>query len=375
MIRLVQCLMILSLPAQSNAQNLVSNPGFEDENICTEYTKNCAPEAWIATSLYSNYYFDELQMSSEGRHFVGLTAGSIRKDGSRNFIRTRLLCGLRKGSKYRLDFLVRSVHPVLDSIGIFFAPTDFLFEKRSFRDIDPQLWTADAEADDPDRVGWIRCYLEYTASGDEGYITFGHFRRNDISGVRKGDMNTDYYFYLDDIHLVPADPLEQLCPQADSVRQATYEENERHEYLNRKMYTMRKRVAVYQPLPPTVVKAPEPIQIIDTLTIPDIFFATAKYKLLPASFKVLDSFVNKLAEGKVDSIVIGGHTDTVGKLEYNLELSANRAKSVKEYLLSKKPETYIESRGYGYLRPMADNTSPQGRAKNRRVEIILYRRR
>src|SRR5687768_9611770 len=120
-------IILVFLQVQSVAQNLVANGDFEDENICTEYTKNCAPEAWIATSLYANYYFDQANRAYEGRHFVGVAAGNIRSKSVRNFVRTRLLCGLRKGSQYRLELYVNSPHDILDSIGAYFTTMDFMF--------------------------------------------------------------------------------------------------------------------------------------------------------------------------------------------------------------------------------------------------------
>jgi outer membrane protein OmpA-like peptidoglycan-associated protein len=367
---------ILGNPLISKAQNLISNPGFEDENICTEYTQNCAPEGWIATSLYANYYFDELNKSAEGRHFIGLTAGSIRKPSVRNFARTRLLCGLRRGKTYRLELLVRSVHPLLDSIGIYFSKDDFLYERRSFRELIPQLWSGDATLGSPDVNGWQTCSFNYTATGDEGYLTIGNFRRNDIKGVRKAEFREDYYFFIDHVRLTPDDPAETLCREVDSVRQNVYSENERHHYLNQKMYVMRKRTPVSMPLPPTLIAVSIPAQKIDTLVVPDIFFATAQYKLLPSSHQLLDSFVHLVKPDLIDSLVITGHTDSVGTLQYNTVLSHNRAKAVKAYLESglSGMEKLIFTRGYAYLQPVTTNKTVAGRSRNRRVEIYVYRK-
>lgn len=106
------------------SQNLIANPGFEEENICTEYKENCAPEAWIATSLYANYYFDaereQAVRAHEGTHYVGLTAGHLYKKGERNFVRARLLCGLQAGHQYKLVMWLYSPHNILDSIGVYF---------------------------------------------------------------------------------------------------------------------------------------------------------------------------------------------------------------------------------------------------------------
>ena len=69
---------------------------------------------------------------------------------------------------------------------------------------------------------------------------------------------------------------------------------------------------------------------------------------------------------------VEGHTDNVGADLTNNELSLRRAISVRDYLISLGvPATSIEVQGYGPYRPVADNTSSDGRARNRRVEIVL----
>jgi outer membrane protein OmpA-like peptidoglycan-associated protein len=374
--KFVMLAVAVTLYGNVNGQNLVSNPGFEDENICTEYNQNCAPEGWIAVSLYANYYFDEAGMAPEGMHFVGLTAGNTRKPLVRNFLRTRLLCGLRKGKTYRLQLLLRSPHPLLDSIGIYFSPGDFLSERRSFKEIIPQLWTADAAFSAQTRNGWSTCTIDYKATGDEGFLTIGNFRRSDIKGVRKAEFREDYYFFIDNVRLIPQDPVEKLCLQADSVRQTIYDENERHHYLNQKMYTMRKRSVVSLPLPPTLIVMPEPVQKIDTLLIPDIFFASGEYRLLPRSHKLLDSFIHQLRPDFIDSLVINGHTDSIGQLQYNLHLSQQRANAVREYFETRLValQSLIRARGYGYHQPVSTNNTAAGRSLNRRVAIYVYRR-
>ena len=136
---------------------------------------------------------------------------------------------------------------------------------------------------------------------------------------------------------------------------------------------MRKNTPVVLPLPPTKMTV---VQRVDTLVIPDIFFATASYELSPKSYNLLDSFANKLTTAAIDSVVIEGHTDSVGKLSYNISLSLNRSVSVKKYLSDKVPglQNKTTTRGYAFARPVATNRTPQGRQKNRRVEIFVYRR-
>jgi len=100
-------------------------------------------------------------------------------------------------------------------------------------------------------------------------------------------------------------------------------------------------------------------------------FAFDKYELTPEAKMGLDKNLDKLNSQPDLNIVIQGHTDSIGTENYNQKLSEQRAQAVYEYLISKgfSPER-MQTVGYGESRPVADNTSAQGRASNRRSEII-----
>jgi OmpA-OmpF porin, OOP family len=99
-----------------------------------------------------------------------------------------------------------------------------------------------------------------------------------------------------------------------------------------------------------------------------IYFQTGSSKLLNTSFKSLDDVVRIMKDEKDLKLSIEGHTDNVGTDEYNHTLSHNRAKSVKDYLVSKGvEESRITSVGFGETQPIADNKTAAGRAQNRRV--------
>jgi outer membrane protein OmpA-like peptidoglycan-associated protein len=101
-------------------------------------------------------------------------------------------------------------------------------------------------------------------------------------------------------------------------------------------------------------------------------FATGKSDLLPVSFKILEATVKGLQKFDSVRVEISGHTDNVGGLEYNDKLSQSRAESVRSYLIKKGiEENRIVAVGYGYSRPRADNKTENGRAKNRRIEIVI----
>jgi outer membrane protein OmpA-like peptidoglycan-associated protein len=362
-------LIFLFFPLFAYSQNLLPNGGFEDENICTEYGKNCAPEAWISTSLRANYYFDDLLHAHGGSHFVGLIAANIAHPGYRSFIRTQLLCRLQEGHLYELEFFVRANHDVLDSIGVYFSPDDFLYDRRSFKVISPQLWAKDGmNTKSKNPQTWQSIHFRYAASGAEQYITIGNFKHGEYALVGQGELEDNFYFFLDDVSLIPADPNEHICVESDSLKKIIYNENERHTLLENKIYLHRKHPLAAIHLPKTIITR------IDTLIIPDIFFATAKFDLTEKNMELLDNFCNKISNHIVDSLVIEGYTDSVGKIAYNQKLSDNRAKSVGKYIQRKTSlkDDKIVTRFFGSNHPIASNSTDEGRQKNRRAEVYLY---
>src|SRR6478736_1134441 len=114
----------LLLPIPSISQNLLANGSFEEENICLEYHVNCAPEAWISSGDGFANYFKNPTRAYKGLHCMAIEAGFSGKSFQRTFIRSRLLCGLRKNHQYKLEFYIKSLNPVLDSIGVIFSPFD-----------------------------------------------------------------------------------------------------------------------------------------------------------------------------------------------------------------------------------------------------------
>ncbi|MEY4580027.1 MAG: hypothetical protein RL701_4730 [Pseudomonadota bacterium] len=109
-----------------------------------------------------------------------------------------------------------------------------------------------------------------------------------------------------------------------------------------------------------------------TGTIAGIAFDTNKATIRSSSFVVLDEAAKVLVSYPSLRVEISGHTDTSGGKELNLKLSHDRADSVKAYLVGKGvATTRIETRGAGPNEPVADNATPDGRSKNRRVEFKL----
>jgi outer membrane protein OmpA-like peptidoglycan-associated protein len=101
-----------------------------------------------------------------------------------------------------------------------------------------------------------------------------------------------------------------------------------------------------------------------------IFFETNSDKLKVASLSQLDELVLILKKYEAANLLIEGHADSQGEDAYNLTLSQKRTDSVKTYLMTKGiMESRLTAIGFGESRPIADNKTSLGRAKNRRVEL------
>ncbi|MDT3695342.1 MAG: OmpA family protein [Ignavibacterium sp.] len=101
-----------------------------------------------------------------------------------------------------------------------------------------------------------------------------------------------------------------------------------------------------------------------------INFETGKSTIKQESQNIIDELFSMLNENATLKIVVEGHTDNVGNSSSNKTLSEQRALSVKDALVNKGISAErIEAVGYGQDKPIADNTTEEGRTKNRRVEI------
>ena len=110
------------------------------------------------------------------------------------------------------------------------------------------------------------------------------------------------------------------------------------------------------------------IEIRDT-----IYFETNRAVIQPRSFNLLNQLAAEMvSRPDIRRVSVEGHTDSRGRDRHNLELSQQRAASVREYLLAHGVTAdRLSSQGFGETRPIDDNNTPAGRAANRRVEFVI----
>jgi len=126
-----------------------------------------------------------------------------------------------------------------------------------------------------------------------------------------------------------------------------------------------------QQIPGVEVTRPAENEIAVQLTN-DILFDFNSAALRPESQSTLRDLANNFQRYPDETVSVEGHTDNVGSVDYNQNLSERRAYGVKDYLASQGlPGSRITAVGYGETRPKASNDTPEGRQVNRRVEIHI----
>ncbi|MGB8297816.1 MAG: OmpA family protein [Polyangia bacterium] len=115
----------------------------------------------------------------------------------------------------------------------------------------------------------------------------------------------------------------------------------------------------------------EPRGMVITLS-GSVLFASNRAVLLPEARTRLDQVAEVLLTTRERNLTVEGYTDSQGSVNYNLDLSQRRADAVRSYLIERGYQgDLIQSHGLGKGSPVADNSSAEGRANNRRVEIII----
>lgn len=379
MLKGVAIFILLIFSFTADAQQLVANGSLDDRNRCTEYNAMCAPEAWFFIPTY-------ILMSphEESNYFEVLSMGSLANvtpPGNRDYIYTKLLCRLKAGSQYNFSVWINTADNKFDHLDIWMGPVEPNHLRMIREPFDP-AFTLTTANEDSSRPRWTKYSYVYTAKGEEQFIMLGNLSNEgmDKSKAKSLSLHKWVMYGVDDINLNAVDPSSNTCPEYTAVLKQVYDQNYRHparliESQPLELYMDRK--------PPGDIMKPG-IPIIwdtgsvekhagDTLIIPDVLFNFDSSTLNPKFIKELDAIINKLKERKFSALEVTGHTDNIGTGVYNSDLSARRAKTIKEYLVRKLSinAAMITTKGMGEKYPRATNATAEGRQMNRRVEIIL----
>ncbi|CAN5899057.1 hypothetical protein BH11BAC4_BH11BAC4_20960 [soil metagenome] len=348
---------ILLSAKNTNAQNLFANSGFESLNFCVELKQFCSPEAWFNIKPVCPPQVTFSPLPFEGAECLILDVENVyRPIKNRSFVYTMFCCPLQKGKNYKLAFYLHTAQKKFYGIDFYFRHEEFTSTNFLVDTIRPSVHISMEDIISEYR-GWNYIETIYTAKGDERFCLLGNMSRDTFHFTSSQRMNKmgDVYYYLDNISFTPEIPAIP-CSDYEASSKRLYDQDHRH--------TEQSLVGF---------ELSEPELITDTISVPAVFFETDKSVLKPAFKKLIDSLLLKMADKKTIHISIEGYTDARGTNERNDKLSTDRAQSVRNYFIlrSTRLKDNITAAGRGENFPKATNTTQKGRAKNRRVEIIL----
>jgi outer membrane protein OmpA-like peptidoglycan-associated protein len=346
----------LFLHVSAHAQNYFANADFEKLNNCSEYKQDCSPEAWfyLRPAVTPIIYHNEVPRPFTGKDLMIVQVENVfKKITNRSFIYTMFCCPLVAGKDYKLSFYINTKGNKFEGIDFHFSPKEFISSNFNYDSLQPTIHISDTNAVAANG-NWKYVETIYKAKGNEKFCYIGNMQKNAFNVNVHNRMNKagDVYYFIDDIAFAPTLP-EKLCAQYQANIDKLYAQNLRHT-----------EATLVVPLPKFIT---------DTIIIPAVYFENDMAIIKPAFKNILLKVIKKTKNKNIESIEIEGHTDSNGTEEHNIVLSEKRALAVKEFLTEnlKVEKERILAVGKAATIPIADNKTKEGRAKNRRVQLVF----
>ena len=351
------CLLIIGNAAL--AQNLVTNPGFEQYYKCpgsysASHKGEIAP-GWTSPSTGTPDMFHKCSLGEAGvptnwagyskayvgSGYAGIYGYLVRADKEyREYLQAELTTPLEPGGEYLVEFyfkLSSNSKYAIDRIGFLLSDSshkmasDGVFAvAATYERINRTIYTRGTGL-------WTRFGYTHLAKGGEKYLTIGNFsdsqttRTHYIANSQATEpmLARAAYFYIDEV----------------------------------------KVIKVGGGAPPVLTGYPN-LKTDETYVLKNIQFKYNDFKLLEESYPELKKLLEVLRYHKTWKVVVSGHTDDIGSDTFNNELSLHRAGSVAEYLIDNGIDpARIKTMGFGKQMPLVKGTDETSRATNRRVEL------
>jgi OmpA-OmpF porin, OOP family len=351
---------LMAIAFHTLAQNLVTNPGFEELYQCpgtynSSTSRKLAPGWRSPTSgtpdLYHkcspgdagvplNWAGKSTAYSGSGYAGIyGFIQGHPRE--YREYVQSELKTPLEAGSTYLVEFyfkLSSNSKYSIDRLGFLLSDSahhvegDGVYPKPpTYEKINQTVYSSRSTG------AWTRLGYSYIAKGGERYLTIGNF---------SNDQQTRYYFIYNSQSTEPM------------LAHAAY------------FFIDDVRVIQTSPAKVPLLTGYGEIKTNEDYILRNIQFRYNDYTLIETSFHELRKVVEILNANKTWRVVVSGHTDDIGSEKFNMDLSLNRANSVSEYLISQGIDpSRIKAQGFGKQSPLQAGTDEAIRAINRRVEL------
>lgn len=296
------------------------------------------------------YYDDEVLTTQNGRLEYTSGYGQFSE-----YISTQLSAALQAGQTYNVKFRVslsENSGRAISGLGMHFSNEALMVESSSYIKVTPQVMSSNV-IDSKDK--WVEVSGSFVAKGGEQYVTIGLF--NGPKEVKRAAAtnetnNKKAYYFIDGVEVNSSN-------EKDTDGDGIVDSEDKCPTVKGK------------PEYKGCLLSEEEVRLIEEASA-HIYFETGSAVIKKESFTDLDKLVAVLKKHPEVKARVEGHTDNTGNAEKNLSLSKARAKSVADYLVSHgEPADHISSEGYGITRPIATNDTKEGRAKNRRVEIVV----
>jgi OmpA-OmpF porin, OOP family len=342
------------------AQNLVTNPGFEQYYKCpgsfNYSSKGEIAPGWQSPTTGTPDIFNTCSIGEAGvptnwagyskaytgAGYAGIYAFIVRDSKTyREYLQSNLQTPLEAGAEYLVEFyfkLSSNSKYSIDRIG--FLLTDSTFKimndevfpvSATYERINREIYTRGSGL-------WTRFSYVHIATGGEKHLVIGNFSND--QKTRKllipNSQSTEpmlakaAYFFIDDVKVIKVGG---------------------------------------KPQEPVLTGYPE-IKTDEIYIMKNIQFKFNDFTLLESSYPELKKLVEIMRFHKNWKVVVSGHTDDVGSETYNLELSLHRAGSVADYLIDNGIDPVrIKTQGFGKQTPLVTGTNETARSTNRRVEL------
>ncbi len=356
---------LIPIPFCGTGQNLVKNASFEEYKNCPSKLGNLKDDlrGWSIPTIGSTDYFNSCstamgtpenfngsQPSDFGKGYAGLYL--YAPDDYREYLQAELSETLIKGRNYRVSFYVSLAEKsdfAIKEFGVLFSNEKLdipirkelskmhLYKNKGNIYNYMEIGYTNFYSDTKD---WILVHTQFRAKGSEKHLILGNFKSNKRTRMfrTKRNANQGAYYYIDMVSVALEEPPSEkteLVAIADG-------------------------------------KETKNIKLDKSYVLKNILFEFDRSVLLQSSKKELKKVVNHLEANAVLHIAINGHTDNVGTATYNKKLSQKRAAAVAGYLLqSGITKDRISWKGHGGEKPIAKNSSENGRSLNRRVEFVI----
>ncbi len=348
-------------------QNLIRNPSFEEFSNCPKTLGNFNADVdyWSTpTSGSTDYFhgcseamgtpenFNGTQPADFGEGYAGLYF--YAPNDYREYLQAELVRPLVKGRKYHVSFYVslaeRSDFAVKE-FGILFSKDKIeiplkkeLSKKQLYRNTTNKYTFMEVGYSNfySDTKDWIQVYTQFTAKGDEHFMTLGNFKPNARTRLFKTKKNAKQgaYYYID---MVLVEALDENNSDSSAIAsqkgdKTSFELDTPHVFKN-------------------------------------LYFEFDRFDVGDLALQEMSTLYKYLNNDKGLGVMVNGHTDSIGSDSYNLSLSDKRAEAVAKHLIKLGlDKSRVSWKGHGGTKPVATNANEKGRRKNRRVEFTISRR-